>query len=439
LRAPRRRDNRLQSSTEESLLEMEFSQLVTALAVIVVIDIVLAGDNAIVIALAARTLPSHLQKRAILWGAVGAIAVRSALTVLVVWLLKIPGLLLAGGLLLVWIAYRLLLPDEHHEGADRIRPAASFWGAMRTIVVADAIMGLDNVLGVAGAADGSYLLVVLGLLISVPIVIWGSTVVLRVVERFPALVYVGAGVLALTAAKMIGSEPMVRETLAQYGPAEWALYLIGPLVLWAGFVRNHRRLSSRIHARLAELAEQLPTPDPIPATEGNKAMLRVLVPVDGSRNSLHAVRYVVDEYRRAHELEVHLLNVQMPFSRHIARFVAHGDRAAFHRERSEEASLEARRLLDGMQVPYHTHFAVGERARVICGLARRLDCHHIVLGTARRASLTRMLEDSVTSRVLEQTSVPVEVVAGEAISKLERYGIPIGIGAGIGLLLLALD
>ena len=424
---------------EQPLFEMDFAQFVPALAAIVVIDIVLAGDNAIVIALAARTLPAHLQKRAILWGAVGAIGVRSALTVLVVWLLKIPGLLLAGGLLLVWIAYRLLLPDDHHEGEQRIKPAATFWGAMRTIVVADAIMGLDNVLGVAGAAHGSYLLVVLGLLISVPIVIWGSTVVLRVVERVPALVYVGAGVLALTAAKMIGSEPVVRETLAQHEPASWLLYAIVPLVLWAGFVRNHRRLASRIHARLAQFAEQLPPPDSSNATEGNQAMLRVLVPVDGSRNSLHAVRHVVDEYRRERELEVHLLNVQRPFSRHVARFVAHGDRAAFHRERSDKALREGRQLLDEMQVPFHTHFAVGERARVICHMARRLDCHYIVLGTARKSSFTRMLEDSVTSRVLEETSVPVEIVAGESVSNLERYGIPIGIGAGIGLLLLALD
>ena len=421
------------------MFEMEFSRFAIALAAIVVIDIVLAGDNAIVIALAARTLPSHLRKRAILWGAVGAIGVRSALTVVVVWLLKIPGLLLAGGLLLVWIAYRLLLPDDHQDATQRVGPATTYWGALRTIVVADAIMGLDNVLGVAGAAHGSYLLVVLGLLISVPIVIWGSTVVLRMVERFPALVYVGAGVLALTAARMIGSEPMLRETLAQYEAAAWALYVIVPLVLWAGFVRNHRRLSSRMHARLAEFAEQLPAPDAFPANGGNKAMLRVLVPVDGSRNSLHAVRHVIDEYRRARELEVHLLNVQRPFSRHIARFVAHGERAAFHSERSDKASREARRLLDAMQVPHHTHFAVGERARVICDLARQLDCHHIVLGTARKSSLTRMLEDSVTSRVLEETSVQVEVVAGEAVSRLERYGIPIGIGAGIGLLLLALD
>ena len=170
---------------------MDFTtQTLSALLAIVVIDLVLAGDNAIVIALAARSLPAHLQKRAIVWGAAGAIVVRSLMTVIVVWLLQIPGLLLAGGLVLFCIAYRLLVPVE--ESAESHGAAATtFWGAMRTIVVADAVMGLDNVLAVAGAAHGSYVLVVLGLLISVPIVVWGSTVVLKVVDRFPGVVYVG--------------------------------------------------------------------------------------------------------------------------------------------------------------------------------------------------------------------------------------------------------
>jgi len=145
----------------------------SALLAIILIDLVLAGDNAIVIALAARSLPAALQKRAIVWGAIGAIGVRSLMTVIVVWLLNIPGLLLACGLLLLWIAYRLLLPDA--GAADRHAAApATFWGAMRTIVVADAVMGLDNVLAVAGAAHGSYLLVVAGLVISVPIVVWAA-------------------------------------------------------------------------------------------------------------------------------------------------------------------------------------------------------------------------------------------------------------------------
>jgi nucleotide-binding universal stress UspA family protein len=306
-------------------------------------------------------------------------------------------------------------------------------------------MGLDNVLGVAGAAHGSYLLVVLGLLISVPIVIWGSTLVLRVVERFPATVYVGSGVLAFTAAKMVGGEPILKEYFAEYQRIDWLLYILVPAVLWAGFVKNHRKLESRIHARLAEFAQQLPqrasdtAPEALSSSEGNKTMLRVLVPVDGSKNALHAVRHVINEYQRNHELEVHLVNVQRPFSRHIARYVARQDRASFHREQAEKALAEARRVLDEAGVPYHTHFEVGDRARIIADLAQQLKCHHIVLGTARKSSLTRMLEDSVTSRVLELTTVPVEMVAGESVSKLERYGIPIGIGAGLGLLLLALD
>lgn len=427
------------------MLDMSLSQFVSALVAIVIIDIVLAGDNAIVIALAARTLPQHLQKRAIIWGAVGAIAVRSALTVVVVWLLKIPGLLLIGGLLLVWIAYRLLLPEESDNGGHEVKTATTFWGAMRTIVIADAIMGLDNVLGVAGAAHGNYLLVVLGLLISVPIVIWGSTLVLRVVERYPAVVYIGSGVLAFTAAKMIVSEPVLQGWLEQYANIDWLVYLLVPAVIWVGFVKNHRKLDSRIHARLAEFAPQLPprastgAVDPVLTNEGRMTMLRVLVPVDGSRNALHAVRHVVDEYNRNHELEVHLLNVQRPFSRHVARYVARQDRASFHREQADKALQGARALLDEVKVPYNTHVEVGDRADVIADTAQKLECHHIVLGTARKSTLTRMLQDSTTSRVLEKTTVPVEMVAGEAISKLERYGVPIGIGAGIGLLLLALD
>src|ERR1700752_4896096 len=131
------------------MARMDTAQFLSALLAIVVIDIVLAGDNAIVIALAARRLPAHLQKRAIVWGTVGAIIVRSLMTVGVVWLLKIPGLMLVGGLGLVWIAYKLLLPQEGgHEGHGA--GENPFLGAMETIVIADALMGVDNVLGVAG-------------------------------------------------------------------------------------------------------------------------------------------------------------------------------------------------------------------------------------------------------------------------------------------------
>ena len=211
----------------------------SALLAIVLIDLVLAGDNAIVIALAARSLPAHLQKRAIVWGTVGAVVVRSTMTIGVVWLLKIPGLMLVGGLGLVWIAYKLLVPSE---GGDEHAPQANtFWGAMKTIIVADALMGVDNVLGVAGAAKGSFDLVVLGLLISVPIVVWGSTLVLKLVERFPIITYAGAGVLAYTAGHMIVSEPLLD---AIYDPsllgrlATYAVLIVG--VLAAGWWSTRR-------------------------------------------------------------------------------------------------------------------------------------------------------------------------------------------------------
>src|SRR5262245_34664220 len=159
-------------------MELVPASFVSALLAIIVIDLVLAGDNAIVIALAARNLPEQVRGKAIVWGTVGAIVVRSAMTIAVVWLLKIPGLLLAGGAMLLWIAYKLLInPDNGDE--HKLNPAGDFWSAMKTIVIADAVMGLDNVLAVAGAAHGSFVLVVLGLLISIPIVIWGSQLILK--------------------------------------------------------------------------------------------------------------------------------------------------------------------------------------------------------------------------------------------------------------------
>ena len=254
-------------------------EFATALAAIVAIDLVLAGDNAIVIALAARNVPRHLQRRAMLFGAAGAVIVRSLLTLVVVWLLQFPGLLFAGGAMLIWIAYKLLIPEHENGELARIKGASTFWAAIRTIVVADMAMGMDNVLGVAGAAHGSFLLVILGLLISIPILVWGSSMLLKYVERYPALVYLGAGVLAFTAAKMMTSEPALKDALGAHIFTVPLVYVVTVLgVLWKGFLENHHRLESRISARLADLKRQraavLETSNNF---EGENVMEKVLV------------------------------------------------------------------------------------------------------------------------------------------------------------------
>lgn len=418
-------------------MEILSAQFLTGLLAIIVIDLLLAGDNAIVIALAARRLPAHLQKRTIVWGTVGAIVVRSAMTLIVVWLLQIPGLLVVGGVALIWIAYRLLLPNPE-EASNAHGGPTGFWSAMRTIVVADAVMGLDNVLGVAGAAQGSYLLVVLGLLISVPIVVWGSRLLLRWVERYPVIVYFGAAVLAWTSVKMITSEPAMARIVEANPVVPPMLYLmvIGG-VLWAGFVKNHQRLESRIRARLAALARTNRRERGIPQSLSGDAMHKVLVPVVGSRNDDYAIRQVTNEFLRDPAVEIHLLNVRTPLSRHVAQFLRQDVRDDFYREEGEKALQRPREMLDRHRIPYCVHVRKGDKASVIVDEARRLRCDRIIMTTARKNSLTRMLEDSTTSKVLELTDVPVEIVAGDRVSKIEQIGVPVGIATAIGMLIAA--
>jgi YjbE family integral membrane protein len=221
--------------------ELFSQQWWSALAAIIVIDIVLAGDNALVIGLAARNVPVELQRRVVFWGTAGAIGVRLVLTLVVVWLLRIPGFLLVGGIALVWIGWRLTRGGDKHA----VRPASSVREAIQTVVVADAVMGVDNVLDVGGAAEGSFALVVIGLAISVPIVVWGSQLVLKWVDRYPAILWIGAGVLGWTAAKMIASEPFIAPWLDSHPAVRTALVaaIVGGLVvipLWQWLAPAHR-------------------------------------------------------------------------------------------------------------------------------------------------------------------------------------------------------
>lgn len=165
--------------------------------------------------------------------------------------------------------------------------------------------------------------------------------------------------------------------------------------------------------------------------------MKVLIPVDGSPNTRHALQRVVEEFVRNPGMEVHLLNIQPTFSRHIARFVKRRNLSAWQQDEAQRALRPAKQWLAKQSVPCTVHVATGSKADLIAETAERLQCDHIVMGTARKNSLTRMLQDSVTNKVLELTRVPVEVVAGASVSMLERFGLPAGVGAIIGVMALA--
>ncbi len=176
----------------------------TALGQITLINIVLSGDNAVVIALAARSLPVHQQKQAVMWGAGAAVVMRIILTIIAVELLKWPFLKIIGAILLFWIAIKLLVPehdDENVESSDNMMKA------IKTILIADLVMSLDNVIGVAAAAKGNVTLLIIGLAISIPLVIFGATMSMKVMERWPVIITIGAGLLGWVAGEMLVTDP----------------------------------------------------------------------------------------------------------------------------------------------------------------------------------------------------------------------------------------
>ena len=184
---------------------------IVALMQIMMVNIVLSGDNAVVIALAARNLPARQQKQAILWGSGGAIVLRIILTIAAVALLKIPFLQFAGALLLIWIAVKLLIEEDESEGHHHAHD--NLLGAVKTILVADVVMSLDNTLAIAGVAKGDWTLLISGLVLSIPLIVFGSTLIMKMIERFPVIVYIGAGLIAYTAGEMIDSDAAVQPYL----------------------------------------------------------------------------------------------------------------------------------------------------------------------------------------------------------------------------------
>jgi YjbE family integral membrane protein len=185
--------------------ELMSSQFWLGLGAIIWVNIILSGDNAVVIALAARSLPQHQQKQAIFWGAGAAIV----LTIVAVELLKLSFLKLIGGLLLFWIAVKLLVPEG--EDGDEVASSSHLWGAIKTILIADLVMSLDNVIAVAAVAKGSIVLLVLGLLISIPLVVYGATMLMKLMDKYPVIITVGAALIGYVAGEMLVTDPVVIE------------------------------------------------------------------------------------------------------------------------------------------------------------------------------------------------------------------------------------
>ncbi|MFZ5897788.1 MAG: TerC family protein [Bacillota bacterium] len=226
---------------------MSETELLWALLSIIIIDVVLGGDNAIVIAMACRRLAGTQRKRAIILGTAGAVVVRVGLAAVAVHLLSIPYLKLAGGFLLLVIAVKLLKNEE--VTFEKVATGATLLQAVRIIIFADVAMGLDNVLAVAGAAHGHLVLILIGIAISIPIIVWGSTLILKLMEKTPLVIYTGAGVLGWTAGKMIVEDPRL-PTVPGLAPANMETLLplaAAALVLAAGYILNNRRsLVSRL-------------------------------------------------------------------------------------------------------------------------------------------------------------------------------------------------
>ena len=215
-------------------MDITSTQGLLAILQIIIIDILLAGDNAIVIGMAAKNLPETLRKRAIFWGTAGAIGLRLIMAILFIEALdNIPALRIVGGIMLLWIGYSLLKDGDNEHN---IEAKDNIWGAIATIIIADGVMGIDNVLGVVAAAEGHFGLVVAGMLVTVPIIVWGSTIFVKLIDKFPVILYAGGGILGWVSASMIQHDPMATPHIEPYSLIFHIACVV--LVLGAAMIRN---------------------------------------------------------------------------------------------------------------------------------------------------------------------------------------------------------
>jgi len=390
---------------------MDFTnpQFWIAVAQIIAIDIMLGGDNAVVIALACRRLPEAQRRMGIFWGVVGAIGLRVVLIFFALQLLSIPYLKVVGGLLLLWIGVKLLLPEHEEGGAHgKVQGATTLAGAIRTIIVADAVMSLDNVIAVAGAAKGNLGLVVFGILVSIPIVVWGSKFVLKLMDRYPAVITFGGALLGWIAGEMLVTDVAVKPHLGDV-PAwfGYAAAATGALLV----VAVGKTLAERAESARAGVPPKPLAAEPAPAPAGTA--VRVVVAADGSEGALAAVRRAIamrDTLAPGLGLQLELVNVQRGVSSDVSQFVPREDLDAYHLEAADKALAPARALLDAARIRYGVHRFVGQPGRVLANFAAEQRADQIIMGTRGLGTHTGGLLGSVTRETLEHSRVPVLVV-----------------------------
>ncbi len=388
-----------------------------AVGQIILIDILLGGDNAVVIALACRKLPPAQRTRGILWGTAGAIVLRVVLIFFALKLLAIPALKIVGALLLVWIGVKLLLPEEE-DGHGNIEGSERLWGAVKTVIVADFVMSLDNVIAIAGAAEASggdhgMVLVVFGVLISIPIIIWGSQMVIKLMDRFPIIITGGgmllgwiAGTMAVTDPALVN--PEVLPQLPKFAVGDTQRYVAGALgallVLALGKYFAASRPAAAVAARAPAAAREA-----VPSGR----MRRILLAVDGSAPSMRAVQHVLAmqrEFSNPADVELHLLHVQYQVPGDVARFVTKEALQEYRAGQADLALAGARAALREAGLPFKEHQRVGSPGPTIAEVASAEHCDLVVLGTRGQGMASSALLGSVAQSALEHSPVPVLLV-----------------------------
>lgn len=387
-----------------------------AVGQIILIDILLGGDNAVVIALACRKLPPKQRTQGILWGTAGAIILRIILIFFALTLLAIPFLKIVGAILLVWIGVKLLVP-EHEDGHANIEGSDKLWGAVKTVIIADFVMSVDNVIAIAGAAEASgtghgMALVIFGVLVSIPIIVWGSQMVIKLMDRFPIIITLGGMLLGWIAGTMTVTDPVlvnpqVMPDMPKIEATDFVRYgagVLGALLVLA--------IGKFISARKGKAAAPAASSSTAAAPAGIGRLHRILLAVDGSEAAARATKQVIEMRRDLADpsaTHIHLVHVQRPVSGDVSSFVAHKTLDEYYQEQCEAALGPARALLDAAGVPYQAHSRVGTPGETIAKEAADQGSDLIVMGT-HGVGMTASLLGSVAQATIGEARVPVLLV-----------------------------